>query len=89
MYTCARLVWVEIYTHSNKVKWKSRVFVLFIRIFRYRMIEYMGRKNYYLKHKGDMNLSPVEQWRGIAVVKELGVSLDEYFDGYVMDYNWD
>ena len=29
--------------------------------FRYRMIEYMGRKNYYLKRRGDMNLSPVEQ----------------------------
>ena len=56
--------------------------------FRYRMIEYMGRKNYYLKRKGDMNLSPVEQRRIIAVAKELGVSLDEYFDGYVEDYNW-
>ena len=56
--------------------------------FRYRMIEYMGRKNYYLKRRGDMNLSPVEQRRIIAVAKELGVSLDEYFDGYVEDYNW-
>ena len=56
--------------------------------FRYRMIEYMGRKNYYLKRRGDMNLSPVEQRRIIAVAKELGVSLDEYFDGFVEDYNW-
>ena len=36
----------------------------------------MGRKNYYLKRRGDMNLSPVEQRRIIAVAKELGVSLD-------------
>ena len=26
--------------------------------FRYRMIGYMGRKNYYLKRKGGINLSP-------------------------------
>jgi len=56
--------------------------------FVWQMIEYMGRKNYYLKRRGDMNLSPVEQRRIIAVAKELGVSLDEYFDGYVEDYNW-
>ena len=53
--------------------------------FRYRMIEYMGRKNYYLKRRGDMNLSPVEQRRIIAVAKELGVSLDEYFDLSLID----
>ena len=41
-----------------------------------------------MKRRGDMNLSPVEQRRIIAVAKELGVSLDEYFDGYVEDYNW-
>lgn len=56
--------------------------------FRYRMIEYMGRKNYYLKRKGSMNLSPAEQQRIIAIVRELGVNLNEYFDGYVEDYNW-
>ena len=36
-----------------------------------------------------MNLSPAEQRRVVTVAKELGVSLDEYFDGYVMEYNWD
>ena len=57
--------------------------------FRYRMIEYMGRKNYYLKRRGDLNLTPVEQKRVIAVAKELGVVLEEYFDGYVEGYNWE
>lgn len=37
--------------------------------FRYRMIEYMGRKNYYLKRKGSMNLSPAEQQRIIAIAR--------------------
>jgi len=56
--------------------------------FRYRMIGYMGRKNYYLKRKGDMNLTPAEQQRVIAVAKELGVIQNEYFDSYVEEYNW-
>ena len=47
--------------------------------FRYRMIEYIGRKNYYLKRKGGMNLSPAEQRRVIAVAQEFGVRLDEVF----------
>lgn len=57
--------------------------------FRFRMIEYMGRKNYYLKRKGDINLTPAEQQRVINVAKSLGVVQEEYFDGYVEDYNWD
>ena len=63
--------------------------------FRYRMIEYMGRKNYYLKRRGDMNLSPVQRRRLILRItlwsrmgKSVTFSLDEYFDGYVEDYNW-
>ena len=35
------------------------------------MIEYVGRKNYYLKRRGDVNLSPVEQRRIIAVAKKV------------------
>ncbi|QIU92703.1 DUF6078 family protein [Bacteroides faecium] len=56
--------------------------------FRYRMIEYMGRKNYYLKRRGEMNLTPAEQQRVITIAKELGVIQQEYFDGYVEEYNW-
>lgn len=57
--------------------------------FRYRMIEYMGRKNYYLKRRGELNLTPAEQQRVIAVAKELGVVLEEYFDGYIEGYKWE
>lgn len=57
--------------------------------FRYRMIEYMERKNYYLKRRGEMNLIPAEQRRVITIAKEFGVILQEYFDGYVEEYNWD
>lgn len=56
--------------------------------FRFRMIEYLGRKNYYLKRRGDLKLAPPEQQWVIAVAKELGVVLDEYFDGYTEDYYW-
>ncbi len=58
------------------------------RIFRYRMISYFGRKNYYLKRKGELTLTPAEQERVIGVAKELGVIQAEYFDGYVEEYNW-
>ena len=57
--------------------------------FRYRMIGYMGRKNYYLKRKGGINLSPADQQQVIAVAKELGVIRKDYFDGYVEEYNWE
>ena len=57
--------------------------------FRYRMIGYMGRKNYYLKRKGGINLSPADQQQVIAVAKELGVIRKDYFDGYVGGYNWE
>lgn len=40
--------------------------------FRYRMIGYMGRKNYYLKRKGGINLSPADQQQVIAVAKGAG-----------------
>lgn len=56
--------------------------------FRHRMIGYMGRKNFYLKRKGEKNLTPAEQQRIIAVAKELGVIQQEYFDAYVEGYNW-
>ena len=57
--------------------------------FRYRMIGYMGRKNYYLKRNGGINLSPADQQQVIAVAKELGVIRKDYFDGYVEEYNWE
>lgn len=57
--------------------------------FRYRMIEYMGRKNYYLKRKGEANITPAEQKRIQDTAKAFGVVLDNYFDSYVEDYSWD
>lgn len=56
--------------------------------FRYRMISLFGRKNYYLKRKGALTITPAEQRKVIAVAKELGVVLADYFDGYVEEYNW-
>ena len=52
------------------------------------MISYLGRKNYYLKRRGGSPLSPAEQQYIVALAKELGVVLEEYFDGYVESYNW-
>ena len=57
--------------------------------FRYRMISYLGRKNYYLKRKGELNLTPAEQQQVIAIAKSLGVIQKEYFDSYIEEYNWD
>lgn len=56
--------------------------------FRYRMISLFGRKNYYLKRKGALTITPAEQRKVVAVAKELGVVLADYFDGYVEEYNW-
>lgn len=56
--------------------------------FRYRMISYFGRKNYYLKRRGALKITPTEQMQVIKVAKELGVILDDYFDGYIEEYNW-
>lgn len=56
--------------------------------FRYRMISYFGRKNYYLKRRGVLKITPAEQVHVINVAKELGVVLNDYFDGYVDEYNW-
>lgn len=57
--------------------------------FRYRMIEFWGRKVYYMKRKGEKMLTLSEQQRVVMVAKEMGVVQDEYFDGYVEDYNWE
>lgn len=56
--------------------------------FRYRMISLFGRKNYYLKRKGEMVITPAEQRKVVAVAKELGVVLNDYFDSYIEEYNW-
>ena len=50
---------------------------------RYRMISYFGRKNYYLKRRGALKITPAEQIYVINVAKELGVVLNDYFDGYM------
>ena len=57
--------------------------------FRYRMIGYLGRKNYYLKRSGKLALTPAEQQWIINTAKELGVIQSEYFDSYIEEYNWD
>ena len=57
--------------------------------FRYRMIGYLGRKNYYLKRSGKLALTPAEQQWIINTAKELGVIQSEYFDSYIVEYNWD
>ena len=46
--------------------------------FRYRMIGYLGRKNYYLKRSGKLALTPAEQQWIINTAKELGVIQSEY-----------
>ena len=74
--TCLRHIALEYAPAERVMRTISALTVRVADTFRYRMIEYMGRKNYYLKRRGDMNLSPVEQRRIIAVAKELGVSLD-------------
>lgn len=56
--------------------------------FRIRLILYFGRKNYYLKRKGEILLSPEEQTYVINLAKKLGVKQDEYFDAYVERYRW-
>lgn len=57
--------------------------------FRYKMIGLLGRKNYYLKRKGELNITLDEQKRITYIAKQLGVVLDDYFDGYVEAYNWE
>ncbi|MDD2954144.1 MAG: DUF6078 family protein [Parabacteroides sp.] len=57
--------------------------------FRMRLILYFGRKNYYLKRRGALLLSPEEQTYIIALAKKMGVEQDEYFDGYVEQYRWE
>ena len=56
--------------------------------FRTQLILYFGRKNYYLKRKGEVLLSPEEQTYIISLAKKLGVKQDEYFDAYAERYNW-
>ena len=42
----------------------------------------------YQKRKGETLLSPAEQQQVVALARKLGVRLDEYFDGYVEEYDW-
>ena len=76
---------------QNAIGFMRTVNALTLRVvdtFRLRMISYLGRKNYYLKRRGGSPLSPAEQQYIVALAKELGVVLEEYFDGYVESYNW-
>ena len=41
-----------------------------------------------MKRKGETLLSPAEQQQVVALARKLGVRLDEYFDGYVEEYDW-
>lgn len=56
--------------------------------FRMRLILYFGRKNYYLKRKGQLLLSPEEQTYVINLAKNMGIKQDEYFDAYIERYKW-
>lgn len=56
--------------------------------FRWRLIAYFGRKNYYLARKGERLINPEEQNYIINQAKQLGVQLDEYFDKYIDGYSW-
>ena len=56
--------------------------------FRYRLIGLWGIRRYYQKRKGETLLSPAEQQQVVALARKLGVRLDEYFDGYVEEYDW-
>ncbi|WP_075557335.1 DUF6078 family protein [Parabacteroides timonensis] len=76
---------------QNAIGFMRTVNALTLRVadtFRLRMISYLGRKNYYLKRRGGSPLSPAEQQHIVILAKELGVILDEYFDGYVESYDW-
>ena len=46
-----------------------------------------GVRRYYQKRKGETLLSPAEQQQVVALARKLGVRLDEYFDGYVEEYD--
>ena len=54
----------------------------------YRLIGSWGVRRYYQKRKGETLLSPAEQQQVVALARKLGVRLDEYFDGYVEEYDW-
>ena len=56
--------------------------------FRCRLIGSWGVRRYYQKRKGETLLSPAEQQQVVALARKLGVRLDEYFDGYVEEYDW-
>lgn len=56
--------------------------------FRCRLIGSWGVRRYYQKRKGETLLSPAEQQQVVALARKLGVRVDEYFDGYVEEYDW-
>lgn len=56
--------------------------------FRYTLIGRWGMRKYYQKRKGETLLSLAEQEEVVALAKQLGVRLEEYFDAYVEEYDW-
>ena len=42
-----------------------------------------------MKRSGKLALTPAEQQWIINTAKELGVIQSEYFDSYIVEYNWD
>ncbi len=56
--------------------------------FRWQLISYFGRKNFYLARKGELLLTPDEQQFVVQQARELGLQCDDYFDAYEDRYNW-
>lgn len=83
------------YCSNEKVRYakgfKGTLGALPVRVsgtFRNRLVGSWGIRKYYQRRKGETLLGPAEQRQLIALAKELGVHLNEYFDGYVEEYNW-
>ncbi len=56
--------------------------------FRWKLIAYFGRKNYYLIRKGDMLITPSDQEHIIRIANECGFQTGDYFDAYIEGYAW-
>lgn len=56
--------------------------------FRWQLISYFGRKNYYLARRGAWLIKPADQQYIIRLAQKCGLQMDDYFDGYVEGYVW-
>lgn len=57
-------------------------------IFRSDLVNYFGRKNYYLVRKGEAAIHPDEQAYIVRLVKKLNVQVGDCFDAYFEGYDW-